>query len=396
MSLDSPDPEIDAVRHAVRRTLAASIIACVASVLPSWRWRLANHEPRGASPRRFPKMARCLALGAVLGIHFNLLGLSLERARGEDEVRLRGSQGRGEQRLKGEVLEYTGKELLIRRSPGREERYDATRVIEIESSWSDAHQKAEELLAERRASEALPFLRQALEQEARPWVRRRLLANYVTAYRQTGDLEAAVAAFAALLESDPGTPHFSVIPLCWPAPLPSASLESQAANWLHHPSPAIQLVGASWSLTSARRGEAIRCFQRLAEEGDPRIAFLARCQLWRTELVTVTAQDIPGWQALIERMPRDLRAGPYLLLAQAMARTGEQVGAAIEFLRLPILYPGHTELAVEGLWGAGQQLEAVGQNEEAITLYRELIANFPEHVHVARVRQRLNELDASR
>jgi tetratricopeptide (TPR) repeat protein len=344
---------------------------------------------RSTSTGRWP-WACCLLAGLLVAVHSTATCCFAE-----DVVRLRGPRGQGEQRVIGEVLEYTGEGLRIRRSSGREERYDAERVIEIQSDWNQPHQSAEQLLADRRPAEALPLLRQAMAEEQRNWVRRQLLARQVVAYRQAGELEQAVAAFAALVQSDPGTPHFSVIPLCWPNPLPSASLDARARGWLDHPSRAVQLLGASWSLTSPQRPAAIRTLQQLAESTDPRIAYLARCQLWRTELPTVTERNLIGWREVIQRMPSDLRAGPTLLLAQGLARTGQTTEAAIEFLRLPILYAEQFDLAAEGLWGAGQQLEAARQTDEAMTLYRELIADHPDHLHVSRAQRRVENLSAT-
>jgi tetratricopeptide (TPR) repeat protein len=306
-------------------------------------------------------------------------------------VRIRGPRDQGEQRLTGEVLEYSGEELRIRRTSGREEKYKPERVLEIQSTWSEPHRKAEQRLAERRAQEALPLLQEALAREKREWVRRRLLAHEILACRETDDLERGVTAFAELLRSDPRTPHFAVIPLCWTSPLPSVTRDAQAATWLNHPQPSIRLIGASWSLMSTQRTNAVRALRSLAEDPDSRIAYLARCQLWRAELAAAGERDVERWNEVIERMPRDLRAGPLLLRAHVMARTGNAHAAAVEFLRLPILYPEQGDLAAEGLWNAARQLEATGATDEAHTLYREFIADFPDHLHVVRAQQRLGQ-----
>jgi tetratricopeptide (TPR) repeat protein len=328
----------------------------------------------------------------ILGLLL-LLGLSPlpEVTRGEDWVRIQGTRQQGEQRLTGEILEYSGQELRIRRTSGREEKYPPERVLEIQGTWSDPHRKAEQRLAERRAEEALPLLQEAIARERREWVRRRLLAHEVLACRETGNLERAVVAFAELLRSDPHTPHFAVIPLSWTSPLPSATRDAQAANWLNHSQPPIRLIGASWALTSTQRTKAIQALRALGEDPDSRIAYLARCQLWRAELAAASQRDVERWNAVIERMPSDLRAGPLLLRAQVLARVGEAQAAAVEFLRLPILYPEQGDLAAEGLWNAARQLDATGARDEAQTLYREFVADFPEHLHVARAQQRLGQ-----
>src|SRR5690606_18579198 len=133
-----------------------------------------SRNNRPATFRRIHHSLQYMAWVSVMSMLVSLLGLLSTPARGEETVRLRSAQNREEQRLTGEVIEYTGKELLIRRSTGREEQYGASRVITIESNWHETHREAEELLAQRRAADALPLLRKALELESRVWVQRRL------------------------------------------------------------------------------------------------------------------------------------------------------------------------------------------------------------------------------
>lgn len=298
-------------------------------------------------------------------------------ARGEDTVVLRSPSGRERQQVSGTVLDYTGQQLVLRRSSGQDERYDGRRVVDVRSEWTAPHAEAEKLLAEGKPAEALIQLREALKAEPRTWVRRRIIARTVSAYYETGQVEAAGNAFTLLVGSDPETPYFAVIPLAWLPSATSAAVESRAAQWLAAESPAVRLLGASWLLVSPRRSAATQALETLARDEDPRVAFLASAQLWRGATATVTDQQLEQWTQLVERMPDELRAGPYLLLAQGYARREQAQQAALYYLRLPILFPEQRTLAAEALLAAGRQLEQLGRPEEAEPLYRELLADYP-------------------
>lgn len=341
-------------------------------------------EPVRGGQRSASAVAGALLLCALLA------GAAAAQEPAGDVVRLRGPSGRGEQQVRGTVVDYTGQQIIIRRESGQEERYDGRRVIDIVSSFAEAHTQAERLMAEGRYGDSLPLLREALRAETRPWVRRRILARSVLAYQQAGQVEVAGEAFSLLLQSDPATPEFAVIPLAWLNEAPPASVESAAGKWLASPQPAVRLLGASWLLTSPRRGEAARQLEQLAHHDDPAIALLATSQLWRTQLVTVKAEDLARWEQLVERMPASVRSGPYWLLGQAAARLGQHESAALYLLRIPLLYPEQQALAAEALLAAARQLDELQRSGEAQRLYRELATEYPFSPLAAEAQRRLN------
>lgn len=285
---------------------------------------------------------------------------------------------RGERSIRrGEVLDHTGESLTLRLGTGQETTIDSKRIVEIQTSRVPAHVQAEQLLRDGKFREAAPVLARALQDEKREWVRRQILARQVTCYQDLGQPEKAIDWFLKLLLPD--TLHFGVIPLAWEPAQPSPALESNARDWIRNEdAPAAALIGASWLLATQQRGTATQALQRLASNTDPHIAFLAEAQLWRTKIVTATASDTRQWQQRIDRMPSEIRFGPYLVLGQCWARLQEHELAALALMRLPVLYPQHYTLAGRALLLAARELEASKQPESAAGLYRELLADYAE------------------
>ena len=151
-----------------------------------------------------------------------------------------------------------------------------------------------------------------------------------------GQTDDAVRAFQPLYRDDPKTPYFTSIPLTWTTGQAELELDRQAAAWMQDKdSAAARLVGASWSLSSARRAEAIAVLRQFVGNPDPRIAFMAEAQLWRTQVATSRADDVSRWQERIERMPPNIRGGPYYVLGLALSRHELHEQAAISDRRDP-------------------------------------------------------------
>lgn len=315
-------------------------------------------------------------------------------ARSEDVVVFKvGQDGRGRSQMAGEILDYTGKELRLRTQSGREAVIPAERVVTIDSDWQQKQAAADDLLNQGESAKALDLYLAAVREQPRVWVRRRILAQCVRCYYELGKIEQAGAAFLIVLRSDPATQYFDAIPLSWTTQQPTASLQRQAASWLEdETTPAASLMGASWLLSSTQRAKAISKLQRLTTGADSRVALLAEAQLWRSKIVTATPQDVPRWQAVIDRMPSGLRGGPYYLLGQLLARHDLHEQAAVAYLRVPILYPQQRGLSAECLLASGEQLEKLGQTREALGLYRELISGYSATQAASEAQQRITDL----
>jgi tetratricopeptide (TPR) repeat protein len=248
------------------------------------------------------------------------------------------------------------------------------------------------LFAEHKFAEALDQYRDAVRQEQRRWVRRRLMAQAVWCYRNLGEMESAAGVFLSLAKEDPHLLDFDAIPLAWTAAQPSPTWEDRLRTWLTGDNAPAALIAASWLLTTPERPAATEKLRALTNHTDRRIALLAEAQRWRAEQATARPDDVRRWQDMLERMPEPLRPGPYVLIGQALARLGEGKPAVLALLRVPVLYPQHRELAAEALLSAGRELEKLDRGDEARELYRELAADFAESRLAAAARQRIEQL----
>jgi hypothetical protein len=73
-------------------------------------------------------------------------------AAADDVVLLISADGRSQYHVQGEVLEYTGTELVLRRAAGREERYAAERVLEVQGAWSEPQRASNQRRTQARGS----------------------------------------------------------------------------------------------------------------------------------------------------------------------------------------------------------------------------------------------------
>ncbi|HEY1066908.1 MAG TPA: hypothetical protein VGE52_12385, partial [Pirellulales bacterium] len=189
--------------------------------------------------------------------------------------------------------------------------------------------------------------------------------------------------------SDPQTLHYDAIPLLWAIGEAPEELKAEARTWLgDSQSKAAQLIGASWLLTSDRTvaGEKL---EELAKLRHPSIPWLAQAQLWRSEIVSASPDDLTSWGTLVERMPKSLQTGPSFVVGQGWSQQQKDDEAALWFARGPILDNRDRRLAVESLQRAGESLQKAAQPLGAAQIYREIVtdyADFPSAVLTAQSR----------
>lgn len=314
-------------------------------------------------------------------------------AHADDIVIVRSRDGDSERRVSGTVLEYTGVDVLIEHASGREERLPASRIVQVKGAWSAAHREANQLFGSREYEAAEAKYREAFSEEKRPWVRRRVRAQLGWCYRYLGQTEKAVKAFVPIYQEDNKTPHFAAIPLAWATSPVSPSLETAAQSWMTGGNAnVVRLIGASWSLSSAKRAEAVQTLRSLARDSDARIVFLAEAQPWRTQVTTATKPTTDRWRQRIGEMPPTIRGGPVYVLGQSLARQDQHEQAALAFMKAAILYPDERDLAAHALLAAARELETMKQSQDATGLYREILAEHATSQVVTEAGQRLEEL----
>jgi tetratricopeptide (TPR) repeat protein len=313
---------------------------------------------------------------------WSLLLATIGAARAQDTVILTSTDGKSQLTRQGQIVDYTGAELRLKTLAGREEPIAAARVIEIRTDWLADHLRGRELHRMGKLDEAIEAFQQAKEREKRSWARRQIMAELVECQTESGRFDLAGDEFLRIVVEDPATPHFAVMPLPWRAIPADAALEARAAAWMAGGAkiPAAAVLGASWLLSTSRRSDALATLNqhslKRAAPDDPRLAMLADIQLWRMKIVTAKTEEVARWQAAIDKMPAEVQAGGWFVVAEARARLGDSEEASLAYLRVPLVHGRPRAMGADALVAAGEQLEKLGRSEQAAALYREVLADY--------------------
>jgi tetratricopeptide (TPR) repeat protein len=352
--------------------------------------RIQERRANAATSRRTPKDRLAAAVQGVTPLLAWLLTIPALAA--DTVVYRTGNDQSSRASVTGTIDDYVGGRLTIRSGAGAQQMIPAERIVEIQSDWTPAETLGDQRSREGNLAEAVKNYQQALRDEKRVWVQRQIVAKLVGSYGQLEQFDLAGEAFLRLLRSDPQTPHFGVIPLSWMTFSPTPALHQRAAAWMANSQDSVSaLLGASWLLSTAQRAAAMQSLQRLLTDRDPRVAMLAQTQLWRTRSAMATSEEIQGWEAWLTRLPGDLRAGPCCVIGQAWSTRGLRDKSALAYLRVPILYGNDRRLAAAALLSAGGELEKIGQVQEAVTLYGEVVRDYVAAPAAAEARNRLEE-----
>ena len=311
-----------------------------------------------------------------------------------DRVVVANRAGDQQQTLTGRILAYNGQFLTFQLVGGNPQRIETARVKKVQSSWTAKHVRGNQLLADHEFEQALLAYQQAVKEETRLWARQRILAQWVWCYQGLGQTEQAGEHFlTVVLAGDPNTLYFDAIPLTWGKQTVSPALEGRAQAWLTgSQSSAGRLLGASWLLGTAQRAVAIQVLKQLTTDTDSRIALLAEAQLWRTQQASVSIQGLNQWKGQIARLPASLRAGPYFLLAAGLNRHQQHEQAVVSWMRIPINYPKHYQLAAESLLASARKLDQLQREAQARNLYQEIVTRYASTVAAGQAQRWLDQI----
>jgi hypothetical protein len=283
---------------------------------------------------------------------------------------------------RGEIVDWRGDSLTLqmgdqlRKIPNEE-------IVGIQTRWPYDYQLGLDALAINDFSMALPLLSVAMDGEPRPWAKLIMRAELVKAFAGADRWDNAILHFRLICEQDPQTRFFHLCPLKWIA---SANASPQVRIGLMESSDSLkQLIGASWSLIGGEQQQATDILEKLTQDLDPRIQKLAAIQLWRIRalnLGTINQRQLEVWEQRIEELPVPLRAGPYYLLAEIQMKKGEVNPAAVNWMRIPILYPEQISLSAAALYQTSVLLENNQQPEKAQALREELERVYPQTIWV--------------
>ncbi|MEX2173251.1 MAG: hypothetical protein WD872_02750 [Pirellulaceae bacterium] len=314
-------------------------------------------------------LARLLLLGAPThGVAAEVEDVVIASSATDPDIRSRRT---------GKILDYTGNELKLRTTLGREETIPTVRIAEIQTVWSAEHQAGNAARSAGKLDEAIESYGRARREEPRGWGRRQIQAELAGTYLEAGRIVDACDEFLAIVAGDPATPHYEAIPIAWRAAVPNGVLEGRAEAWIAPDQPpAARLLGASWLLPGSERGAAIAALEQLERLDDLQIRGLARVQLWRTKLVTAKPGEIAAWEYQLQDMPLSIQAVGWYVIGELRARRDEHQQAALAYLKVPLLFRRQRAMSADALLAAAKQLATMEQTEPAAGLLEEVVRDF--------------------
>ena len=277
---------------------------------------------------------------------------------------------------KGKIIDWLGATLTIE-STGRQREIDNDHIVEVQTAWEEHYQAGLKELHQGRAKLAIEQFGYAMQKEKRPWARRIIRSSLIKAYLAVDQPADAVGQFLEIVAEDPQTRFLDLAPLPWAGS--GTALVQQAEKWIKVREPIVQLMGASWLLAGAQRNVATKKLEELSRDIDPRIRSLAIAQLWRTR-TNVSPKQTEVWEGLVEKMPRQFRAGPLFVLAGAQANCQKTDLALINYMRIPILHPQQRALAAAALYRSAGLLHNKGDAKQSKALLNELLTKYPETI----------------
>ena len=284
---------------------------------------------------------------------------------------------------KGTITQWIGDSLTINLK-GVEREIDNDSIVKIETQWGVNYKLGVQELNSGNLSFAIVQFEEALTSETRPWAKLIIRAQLIDAYQTTEKYADAIRHFETILREDPQTRFLPLAPICWTGS--GTVMTSITGRLKNSRNPFLRLIAASWMLTSLQRNTGIEILQTLSEDIDPRIKNIAIAQLWRTRL-NVNDKQVKSWEKIILGLPREFRAGPYLVLAEAQSRVGQTQPAIANLMRIPILFPNQKSLLAAALYRTGKLLDNQGELELAQSILNELGTLYPQTLWAKQIDQ---------
>jgi hypothetical protein len=248
--------------------------------------------------------------------------------------------------LTGKVIDLDAKQLRFLVSGDEAETVIAAiRVLWIEPEHvADLEAEMIQQFVDGRYAESLSKLPSVLQRQPRPpvWRQQWITMLGAAAAWKSGRSKIALE-LVSQLDRRPLPPmSLAWLPVAWKNGVQRADAVTAAKARLSDPSPAVQLVAASWLLSSPDRNQASTVLRRLQSHDRAEIAFLAQILLWRTATPPQVIQSSREWQAKLEALPLVLQTGPTKTLIDKL-RTAGQSDAANRLqwsLELTPIHPG--------------------------------------------------------
>ncbi len=273
----------------------------------------------------------------------------------------------------GKVKEWDDQKfVLVRPGTKREITTPGDFVVRIEPAWdNESGEQIHRLFSERQYSSVIKQGNDAIKSGLPKWQQRVILSEMIEACSALGRPRIAGILFVSLAKENPPQLLLSTIPIPWgETALVNSSLneiQSLSEEWITQESEAIQLLGAAWLLSGAKRPNAIERLEHLSKNAkSPLIGAYARSQLWRTvPPAEILSDRLQRWLAERDKLLLPLQAGPTMLLADRLQQAGQTNLAVPEWLRIATMHSDRYHLATKAIPKASAALRNAKRNEEA-------------------------------
>ncbi|MCG6156277.1 signal peptidase II [Rubinisphaera margarita] len=296
--------------------------------------------------------------------------------------------------LNGQILDFNQRQMSFRvKSPDTIKEIPTEDVVAYLADRKEPHQKALEALRDGSFAEADRLLGDALAAEPRMWMQREILASQIEVAVNRGEWLQARLRYDNLLKRDTESRSLDLIPLHWHDEQLTASerswaLETLAAEesidrlttslWLRNSYD--RLIACSWLLVSPDQGsKAEKMIRELLYSPVPEIRSLARCQLWRRELLErdLVDGDLERWERQLIDLSESYRSGPMFVLGRGYERIVQKELASARYLWLTMIDARNVPLTRTATLRTADLLESLGQLERAEQLRQEAASRFP-------------------
>ncbi|QDU51559.1 tetratricopeptide repeat protein [Gimesia panareensis] len=317
-------------------------------------------------------------------------------ATAQDKIEVRPDHHVGQATLPCTILDFTQSEIKVKLLPsGTVRTYPGSEIVKVHTPQTESHQRGLEQMHQGEFAKATESFNEALNIETRAWVRREILAQMIKAALNQGDIVKAAIRFQSMVQHEPDARYFDLIPLDWSIKESLSPARSAARSWLTDQNEVRQLLGASILLTApdyAAQSEA--ALRSLATSTNRNIQQLARAQLWRLRLREgdISLLELQRWERNLKLIPEHLRGGPCFLLGAGYALLDRHGEAAAWYLWVPLAYSANPLLSAEASLKAADSLRAMGQSANALRLYQETAARYPDIPTRQMAEQMINQL----
>lgn len=227
--------------------------------------------------------------------------------------------------LSGEVLEFDANQLrLLVTGDEAATAVAASRVLWIEpGNVSELEVEAIKLFVARDYATSLAKLPSLLQQRPPVWRQQWITMLAACAAWKSGRSKIALE-LVSQLDRRPLPPiALAWLPVAWQNGAQSADAVTEAHSRLADSSAAVQLVAASWLLSSPNRNQASAVLKKLQSQDRADIARLAEILLWRTATPPQVVQTAPSLQSKVDALPMVLQIGPTKTMINKLRSAGE-------------------------------------------------------------------------